>query len=167
MNDREKRERLAAAPPNPTQRLVLAAVLMHLTDGWCTATRAELAAVTGVHPATITRAINALIPAHLERVVQRPQPTALKPAQRRIAVRRSIGAGGRRSTAHLDDPLPRAGADLRAGAKNSNGPNRIRSAAELDRLLRGTNVHDFRPSNKTNPAPPDPSLKRSTPRGRP
>lgn len=140
MNDQEKCERLRAAPPNPTQRLVLAAVLCHVRDGWCTASLAELVDTTGLSKATVKRAIAALIPKHLERVVQKPNPSALKPAQRLTAMSRSTGhsreplkgSGGSRSTAHSCEPF--------LYKESNSGATRVRNAAQLDRMLRGTNV---------------------------
>lgn len=163
MNDREKRERVSAAGV-PAQRLVLAVVLMHLVDGWCTVSQGELARVCGMPRRTFQRHLAALIPEHLERVVQRPNPSALKPSQRAIAVARSTRQREARSMRHPGGALPRARVDPRPRVKNTHGEPRVRNAAELQRLLRGDNVVEIttpRPKKK-NPPPPDPTLESST-----
>lgn len=148
MNDREKLERLREAPESHSVRLVLAIVLMSQRSGWCDLSRVEIAELAGVSPETVKRAIWELVPDQLERRLIRGRPSLLKPATR-VTRDPTVGSstkGGRRVTR---DPT-HIGAVSRALTPDEI---RIREAADLDRLVRGTNVVPISRKNSSSSPP--------------
>lgn len=139
MNSREWNERLTEAPASPSARLVLGIVLQNQRSGWCDLSRIEIAAIAGVSPETVKRAIWELVPDHLERHLIRGRPSMLKPASRVARDPTTRVAGD-----------PRVGSSTKGGGRVARDPthigpiergvSRVAHAADLDRLLRGTNV---------------------------
>lgn len=70
------------APADQNRRAVLVAVFALLHDGWCSASRKEIARLALVSDTTVKRALFDLVPDHLERFDQPGRPTILKPATR-------------------------------------------------------------------------------------
>jgi hypothetical protein len=132
MNRSEKYERITRAPADAKTRLVLSIILDHVVDGWCVLPRAEIASLAGLNVRTLTRVLAALVPDHLERIVQKPGPTAYSPSQRATAVSRSTGH---------PQPVQRDTAVSRSHIGTyKGGDSRVANAAELTRLLEGRNV---------------------------